>query len=154
LKSATSFHELSIADLTSPEGSLAPPGVIRSQKKLWFQWPPRLFFTCCLDLQRDVSGIDQRLLDRGGAELGHLLGEFVARVDVGRVMPVVVDHHGLRVDVRLERLVGIAERRQLERAVGRGLGLSECERRDGEAAAARAEPSSSGFRVCSWLVSL
>jgi len=46
LKSATSFHELSIAALTSPAGSLAPPGVIRSQKKVWFQWPPRLFFTC------------------------------------------------------------------------------------------------------------
>ena len=31
------------------------------------------------------------------------------------VMALVVDHHGLRVDIGLERLIGIAEVRQLER---------------------------------------
>ena len=58
-------------------------------------------------------------------------------------MLVVMDHHGLRVDMRLERLEGIAERRQLERAVGCGLRLGEGDPRDGEAAVAAraAEPA-------------
>jgi hypothetical protein len=50
---------------------------------------------------------------------GHLLGDLVADIYVGRVMPVVMDHHGLRVDMRLERVERVAERRQLERAVSR-----------------------------------
>ena len=51
-------------------------------------------------------------------------------------MPVVMDHHGLRVDMRLERLERVAERRQLERPVGRA-GLGEGDLRDGEAAGCR-----------------
>src|SRR3984893_17900852 len=38
-------NEESIADFRSPPGSLAPPGVISSQKKEGFQWPPRLLRT-------------------------------------------------------------------------------------------------------------
>src|ERR1051326_3290448 len=34
-----------IAVSTSALGAPAPPGVIRSQKKVWFQWPPRLLRT-------------------------------------------------------------------------------------------------------------
>jgi len=77
-----------------------------------------------LNLQRQIGGIDQRLLDRRRAELGHVLGEIVARIHVSRMVPVVMDHHGLRIDVRLKRVVGIAQRRELERAIGR---LSLCE---------------------------
>jgi hypothetical protein len=45
--------------------------------------------------------------------------------DEGVVVALMVDRHGLGVDMRLQRLVGVAERRQLERRIGRrnrGLG--------------------------------
>src|ERR1700730_14432991 len=38
-------NEESIADFRSPLGSLAPPGVISSQKKEWVQWAPRVLRT-------------------------------------------------------------------------------------------------------------
>ena len=41
----------------SPAGALAPPGVISSQKKVWFQWPPRLLRTGV----RTASGTADRL---------------------------------------------------------------------------------------------
>src|ERR1700730_9867304 len=49
-------NEESIADFRSPLGSLAPPGVISSQKKEWFQWPPRLLRTGA----RTASGTMER----------------------------------------------------------------------------------------------
>src|SRR3954453_6282686 len=72
-----------------------------------------------LQLHRDIRRIGQRLLDGCCAECRHLFGDLVAHVDVCRVMPVVVDHHGLRIDLRRERLERITERRQLERSVSR-----------------------------------
>ena len=106
-----------------------------------------------LDLQRHVGGIDQGLLDRRGSELGTVLGERLQGGHVSRVVPVVVDHHRLRVDVRLERLERVAERRHGERPVGRcRLGEGDRGERGRSPAAKAAEPSmSSGFRVCSWL---
>jgi hypothetical protein len=48
-----------------------------------------------------------------------VLGEVVEIVDVGLVMPLGVDLHGLGIDVGLERVGRIGQRIPLERASGR-----------------------------------
>ena len=67
-------------------------------------------------------------------------------------MPVVMDHHGLRVDMRLERVVGIAERRQLERPAAAAPARARRPRsKAGPMRRARRNLQAiSGFRVCSW----
>ena len=72
-----------------------------------------------LNLQRDVSGVGQRLLDSGRSKRRHLLGECVARINIRCVMTIMMNHHGLRVDVRLERVECITKRRQFERRLRR-----------------------------------
>ena len=54
-----------------------------------------------------------------GAELRIGLGEIVEVGDVGLMMPVMVDFHGLGIDVGLERVGWIGQRREHEGA-GRG----------------------------------
>src|SRR5215472_2147828 len=64
----------------------------------------------------DVLGhrvqVAQQLLHGPVAELGVLLDRPVQIVHVRGVVPVVVDLHGLRVDVRLERVEGVGQRGQ------------------------------------------
>src|SRR5215468_1018938 len=60
------------------------------------------------------SQIGQGLIDWLGGEIWPLLYEPVEVVDVGRVVVVVMDLHGLGIDVRLERIICIAEWRQRE----------------------------------------
>jgi hypothetical protein len=65
--------------------------------------------------------ICEHLLNRHRAKLGPALRDLVGVVDIGRVMTVMMDRHGLCIDMRFERVERITERRQLERPGGRGL---------------------------------
>src|SRR5207302_10756067 len=63
-------------------------------------------------------------------------------VDIGGVVPIVMDHHGLCVDVRLERIEGIAERGKLKRAIRRlrlGVRQAWCEKTAGGHQGGRAQ---------------
>src|SRR5262245_38759671 len=73
------------------------------------------------DCFRDSRQIGQDFLDWLGGEIWPLLHESVEVVDVGRVMIVVMNLHGLGIDVRLECIISIAERRKRE-----GLWLRQC----------------------------
>src|ERR687894_742499 len=48
-----------------------------------------------------------------------ILHGVVEVVHVSRVMPIVMDLHGFGVDMRLQRIIGIGQRIELERACGR-----------------------------------
>ena len=82
-----------------------------SQNIVWLAWPPPLLRTAV----RMSSGTVLMPLSRSSTllllQVGVLLERGVQVVDVGRVMLVVVDLHRLFVDVRLERVVVVRQRR-------------------------------------------
>ena len=96
--------------------------------------------------------VDNGLLGK----LRSVLGETVQVGDIGLMMPRVVDLHGPGVDMRLQRVEGIAERRELERArwrrrscgrSGSGLGKHEARRgSSGHDAGSGAEQMTAGDR--------
>jgi hypothetical protein len=65
----------------------------------------------CPDRLRDLVEAMQQVLDRELGERRIRLECLVQVVDVGFVMPVVMEFHRLRVDVRLERVVAESQRR-------------------------------------------
>src|ERR1700732_1608450 len=65
--------------------------------------------------------IGEHLLNWHRTKLGPALRDLVGVVDIGRVMTVVMNHHGLCIDMRFERVERITEWRQREWASGRGL---------------------------------
>jgi hypothetical protein len=70
------------------------------------------------DRLADVFGhlfdVPHQLLDRHALQVGVALGRLVQVIDVGLVVPVVVDFHCQGVDVRLQRVVRIRQGRQGE----------------------------------------
>ncbi len=107
---------LSIAAFRLPAGSFAPPGAISSQKKEWFQWPPRLLRTPARTASGTLLRSDSVRLHRYRTEFGPTRDQLVGGIHIGCVVTIVVDHHGLRIDMRFKRIEGVAQRRQLERA--------------------------------------
>ena len=65
------------------------------------------------------SEIGEDVVNWLGAHLWPLVGIAVEIVYIRRVMVVVVDLHGLGVDMRLKRIVSVAKRRQLKGAASR-----------------------------------
>ena len=67
------------------------------------------------DVLRHVVQVAEQVLDAAILQLWVLLQRRVQIVDVRPVVAIVVDLHGLRVDVRLEGVEAIRKRRQLVR---------------------------------------
>ena len=74
------------------------------------------------DRLRQFAKLAQHAGQPHGRHLRVVLHRRIQVGDIGRVMPVMVDLHGLRVDVRLVRVRRIGQRRQGEWAGWRGLG--------------------------------
>ena len=92
-------------------------GPISSQNIEWFQWPPPLLRTAVRTASGTLLRSLQQIVERLARELGRLLERRVEIVDVGLMMLAVMDLHRLRVDVRLERVVGVGQRGKRERHV-------------------------------------
>jgi hypothetical protein len=60
-----------------------------------------------------------------GGKTGIFLDELVQSRDIGRVMTIMMDRHCHRIDIRLERVETIAERRHLEHGFGGAGGRDE-----------------------------
>ena len=75
--------------------------------------------------------ITQHVTDRLAGNLRIVLGEIVQIGDIGLMMPVVVDLHRFRIDMRFQRRHRVGEGRQHERAGGGGRGRGGL--REGEA---------------------
>ena len=97
-----------------------------SQNMVWLAWPPRLLRTANLMLVVQRIQIAEDVLHLAGAELRIGLGEVVEVGDERLVVPVVVDFHGPGVDMRLQRVEGVGERRQRERPCRCGRGGRRC----------------------------
>ena len=113
LKPSKLPHAASIAAARAPLGSPPPPGPITDQNSEWLAWPPPLFCTAVrmsagtleiLRISFSMSQLSKLGAGNGGVEIG----------DVGGVVLVMVDSHGLGIDMRLQSVVGVRQRRDLE----------------------------------------
>jgi len=73
------------------------------------------------DFLRNGVQVLEQVFDREFLQVGIIGQSLVELGDVGLVMLAMVDFHGLGIDVRLQRVEGVSQRRQLVGARG-GLG--------------------------------
>ena len=77
-------------------------------------WPPPLLRTAVRMFSGTLSSCASSSSMERLCEVGVAFESFIQVGDVGVVMLVVMDFHGLRVDVRLERVERIRKRRKCE----------------------------------------
>ena len=87
------------------------------QNMVWLAWPPPLLRTERADaLGQRVRAWPAARAAASAARSPRLRGRGVEIVDVGRVVPAVVDLHRLGVDMRLVLVRRVGQRIELERA--------------------------------------
>ena len=80
------------------------------QNMVWLEWPPPLLRTTVANVFGDRVQVADEVIHRFGGQFRVLGQRGIDVGDVGLVMLVVVQLHGLRIDERLERRVVVRKR--------------------------------------------